>query len=101
VRHLIDYIEQHLGEDLSLEALAAEVSLSPLYFARAFRSAVGKSPHQYIVARRVEHARQLLSGTTLPIADISLASGFSSQSHLSNWFRRIVGVSPAVYRKRH
>ena len=101
VRHLLDYIEQHLGEDLSLEALAAEVSLSPLYFARAFRSAVGKSPHQYVVARRIEHARQLLAGTTMPIADISLASGFSSQSHLSNWFRRLVGVSPAAYRKHH
>lgn len=101
VRHLLDYIEQHLGADLSLEALAAEVNLSPLYFARAFRSAVGTSPHQYIVARRVEHARQLLAGTTIPIAEISLASGFSSQSHLSNWFRRIIGVSPAVYRKHH
>jgi AraC family transcriptional regulator len=101
VRHLLDYIEQHLGEDLSLEALAAEVNLSPLYFARAFRSAVGKSPHQYIVARRVDHARQLLAGTTMPIAEISLASGFSSQSHLCNWFRRIVGVSPAAYRKHH
>jgi AraC family transcriptional regulator len=101
VRHLLDYIEQHLGEDLSLEALAAEVNLSPLYFARAFRSVVGKSPHQYVVARRIEHARQLLAGTAMPIAEISLASGFSSQSHLSNWFRRLVGVSPAAYRKHH
>jgi AraC family transcriptional regulator len=101
VRRLLDYIEQHLGEDLSLEALAAEVSLSPLYLVRAFRSAVGQSPHQYVVARRVEHARRLLTVTTLPIAEISLATGFSSQSHLTNWFRRLVGVSPAVYRKHH
>src|SRR5437667_30871 len=49
VRRLLDYIEQHLGEDLSLEALAGEVSLSPLYLVRAFRSAVGQSPHQYVV----------------------------------------------------
>jgi AraC family transcriptional regulator len=101
VRRLLEYIEQHLGEDLSLGALAAEVSLSPLYLVRAFRSAVGQSPHQYVVARRVEHARRLLTATTLPIAEISLASGFSSQSHLTNWFRRLVGVSPAVYRKHH
>jgi AraC family transcriptional regulator len=101
VRRLLDYIEQHLGEDLSLEALAAEVSLSPLYLVRAFRSAVGRSPHQYVVARRVEHARRLLTTTTLPIAEISLATGFSSQSHLTNWFRRLVGVSPAAYRKHH
>lgn len=101
IRRLLDYIEQHLGEDLSLEAMAAEVELSPLYLVRAFRAVVGQSPHQYVVSRRVEHARRLLSGTATPIADIALAAGFSSQSHLSNWFRRIVGVSPAAYRKQH
>jgi AraC family transcriptional regulator len=101
IRRLLDYIEAHLGEDLSLEALAAEVNLSPLYLVRAFRSATGQSPHRYVVARRVEHARELLTGTTLPIAEISLAAGFSSQSHLTNWFRRLVGVSPAAYRKHH
>lgn len=101
IRRLLDYIEQHLGEDLSLEAMAAEVELSPLYLVRAFRAAVGQSPHRYVVSRRVEHARRLLSGTAIPIAEIALAAGFSSQSHLSNWFRRIVGVSPAAYRKQH
>jgi AraC family transcriptional regulator len=101
IRRLIDYIEQHLGEDLSLHAMATELDLSPLYLARAFRSAMGLSPHQYVVSRRVECARRLLSDTNTPIAEIALAAGFSSQSHLSNWFRRIVGVSPAVYRRRH
>lgn len=101
IKRLLDYIEAHLGEDLSLEALAAEVNLSPLYLVRAFRSATGQSPHQYVVARRVEHARELLTGTTLPIAEISLTTGFSSQSHLTSWFRRLVGVSPAAYRKHH
>lgn len=101
IRRLLEYIDQHLGEDLSLEAMAAEVELSPLYLVRAFRAAVGQSPHRYVVSRRVEHARRLLSGTEMPIADIALAAGFSSQSHLSNWFRRIVGVSPAAYRKQH
>jgi AraC family transcriptional regulator len=101
IRRLLDYIEQNLGGDLSLEAMAAEVELSPLYLVRAFRSTVGKSPHQYVVGRRVEHARRLLAGTDLPIAEIALAAGFSSQSHLSNWFRRMVGVSPAQYRKGH
>jgi AraC family transcriptional regulator len=100
IRRLLDYIEQHLGEDLSLDALAAEVGLSPLYLARAFRLAVGQSPHQYVVGRRVEAAKRLLLDSDAPIADVALAAGFSSQSHLSNWFRRTVGVSPAVYRSR-
>jgi AraC family transcriptional regulator len=100
IRRLIDYIEQHLGGDLTLATMAAEVELSPLYLARAFRAAVGQSPHRYVVGRRIELARRLLSDTTMPIADIALAAGFSSQSHLSAWFRRLVGVSPAAYRRR-
>ena len=81
--------------------MAAEVDLSPLYLVRAFRSTVGQSPHQYVVTRRVELARRMLRDTQTPIADIALMTGFSSQSHLSNWFRRIVGVSPAAYRRHH
>lgn len=100
IRKLLDYIEQHLAEDLSLEALAGEAGLRPLYLARAFRLAVGQSPHRYVVARRVERAKRMLRASATPIADVALAAGFSSQSHLSNWFRRVVGVSPAVYRHR-
>jgi len=100
VRRLLDYIEQHLADDLSLEAMAAEVELSPFYVARAFRAAMGQSPHRYVVARRIELAKRLLSDTAMPIAGIALAAGFSSQSHLSAWFRRVVGVSPAAYRRR-
>jgi AraC family transcriptional regulator len=98
IRKLRDYIEQHLAEDLSLDTLAREAGLSPLYFARAFRLTVGESPHRYVVGRRVEHAKRLLRAGDAPIADIALTAGFSSQSHLSNWFRRIVGVSPGAYR---
>lgn len=100
MRRLLDYIEEHLGEELTLEAMAAETRLSPLYFARAFRSSVGQSPHQYVVARRVERAKRLLQHTRLPIAEIAFTTGFSSQSHLSNWFRRLVGMSPAAYRRQ-
>jgi AraC family transcriptional regulator len=99
IRRLLRFIEEHLGEDLSLEALATEAGLSPLYIARAFRVAVGQSPHRYVVERRVEAAKRQLRGSDSPIADVALATGFSSQSHLSNWFRRVVGVSPAAYRK--
>lgn len=101
IRRLLEYIDQHLGENLSLEAMAAEVSLSPIYLARAFRATVGEPPHQYVVRRRIDQARRLLTSTALSIAEIALIVGFSSQSHLSNQFRRLAGVSPAVYRKHH
>jgi AraC family transcriptional regulator len=99
IRRLIDFIEENLDRDLSLEALAAEVEISPLYLPRAFKTAVGQSTHQYVLRRRVERARKLLGGSDMPIAEIALCSGFSSQSHLSNWFLRFVGVSPATYRR--
>jgi len=99
IRRLVDYIETHLGDDLSLDALAAEAGLSPLYLARAFKTGVGQSPHRYVVERRVERAKDLLRRTDTSIVDVALATGFSSQSHLSAWFLRLVGVTPAAYRR--
>lgn len=100
MRRLIAYIEEHLDGNLSLESMAGQVDVSPLYLARAFKVAMGQSPHQYVLARRLERAKELLRNTDTPIVEVALASGFSSQSHLSNWFVRLVGVSPALYRRR-
>ncbi len=100
MRRLIEFIEENLEGDLSLEAMAAVVEVSPLYLARAFKSAVGQSPHQYVLQRRLERAKDLLRSTDRPIVDVALSAGFSSQSHLSNWFLRQVGVSPAAYRRQ-
>lgn len=99
IRRVIDFIEENLDRDLSLEALAAEVNISPLYLPRAFKTAIGQSTHQYVLQRRIERAKKLLGSSDMPIAEIALSSGFSSQSHLSNWFQRFVGVSPAAYRR--
>jgi AraC family transcriptional regulator len=99
MRRVIEFIEDNLDGDLSLQAMAAEVDISPLYLARAFKGAVGQSPHQYVLARRIERAKELLRNTDMTVVDVALAAGFSSQSHLSHWFIRQVGVSPAVYRR--
>jgi AraC family transcriptional regulator len=98
-RRLIEYIDHHLDGDLSIQAIAAEVGLSPLYLARSFRLAMGQAPHRYVVGRRIDRAQRLLRETQASIAEIAAATGFSSHSHLSQWFRRIVGVSPAEYRR--
>jgi len=100
MRRLIDFIEEHLDGDLSLEAMAHEVEISPLYLARAFKAAIHQSPHQCVLARRIEKAKEMLRNTDLPIVDVALSVGFSSQSHLSHWFLRQVGVSPAAYRRQ-
>ena len=100
MRRLMEFIEANLDSDLSLERMAAEVDISALYLPRAFKSALGQSPHQYVLSRRIERAKDLLRSTGDPVVEIALACGFSSQSHLSNWFVRVVGVSPALYRKQ-
>jgi len=100
MRRIMEFIEENLDNDLRLEAMAAQVEVSPLYLPRAFKAAVGQSPHQYVLARRIERAKELLRNTQTPIADVAFSSGFSSQSHLSHWFLKLVGVSPATYRRQ-
>lgn len=100
LRRVVDLIETNLEGDLSLDAMALEVSLSPLYLIRAFKAAFGEPPHRYVLRRRIERAKELLRSTDMPIAQIALVVGFSSQSHLSNRFQRAIGLSPAAYRKQ-
>ena len=101
MRRLIEFIEEHLDGDLTLEAMARELRISALYLPRAFKAAIGQSPHRYVLGRRVERAKDLLRNTDSSIADVALSAGFSSQSHLSNWFLRLLGVSPAAYRRQN
>jgi AraC family transcriptional regulator len=100
IRRIVEFIEENLDSDLRLEAMAAQVAVSPLYLPRAFKAAVGQSPHQYVLARRIERAKELLRNTQTSIAEVAFSSGFSSQSHLSHWFLKLVGVSPATYRRQ-
>ena len=99
MRRVLEFIEANLDRDLSLEAMAAEVDISQAYLARAFKAAIGEAPHRYVLARRLERAKQLLRDTDMPIVDVAIAVGFSSQSHLSHCLLRTVGVPPAAYRR--
>ena len=60
MRQLIEYIESNLQDHLTLDVMAAQVGISPLYLARAFKGAIGQSPHQYVLMRRIERAKELL-----------------------------------------
>jgi AraC family transcriptional regulator len=99
MRQLIEFIEANLDQPLTLDAMAVQIGISPLYLARAFKAAVGQSPHQYVLARRIERAKELLRNTEMPIIDVALSVGFSSQSHLSHWMIRHTGVPPGAYRR--
>jgi AraC family transcriptional regulator len=100
MRHIRDLIDSHLGEDLGLERLAREANVSTHAFAAAFRKAFQVAPHQYILQRRIERAKELLRDTDDPIADIAYQAGFASQSHLTAAFAQRVGTSPGAYRRR-
>ncbi|WP_166365447.1 helix-turn-helix domain-containing protein [Pseudomonas akapageensis] len=97
-RQLADYIDTHLADPLSLGQLAGLCSLSEYHFARMFRESFGLPPHQYLLARRLGRARELLRGGCLPLGEIALACGFASASHFTNRFRQVVGATPGEYR---
>ncbi len=99
LRHVRELIESALDEDLSLERLAREAGIGAHAFSAAFTRAVGETPHRYVVSRRIERAKALLRGGTMPIAEIALQTGFASQSHMAGTFRRVVGTTPAAYRR--
>jgi AraC-like DNA-binding protein/PAS domain-containing protein len=93
-----DFIESHISEKISLDALSSIAGLSPHHFARAFQQSLGIPPHRYLLRRRLEHVEKLLRDTQLPLSHIALAVGFSDQSHLHRHFRRLTGMSPSLAR---
>jgi AraC family transcriptional regulator len=99
LRAVVEYIEEHLDGAPTLEQLAAVVRLSPYHFARQFKAATGLPPHQYVIARRVERAKQLLqAGVDQSLAEVALFAGFSDQSAFCRHFKRLVGVTPGQFR---
>ena len=100
LKRVVEYIDSHLGEDLSIESLAIEACLSSFHFARAFKAATGTSPHRFVMERRVQFAKKLVREGRLPLAVITEICGFSSQSQLTRWFKYIVGITPGAYRVR-
>jgi AraC family transcriptional regulator len=99
MRRVLDYIDAHLAEDLGLIELAAIGGLSPHHFGEAFKISAGKSPHQFVMERRVQHALELLRNEDRSIAQIAHAVGFSSQSRLTENFRRVTGLTPGQFRR--
>jgi len=98
LRLVLEYVQEHLSEDLSLTELAEVANLSPSHFKVVFKQAVGMPVHQYIIRRRVEEAVRLIAGSDLPLTEIATLVGFSNQSHMARLTRKIAGASPAQLR---
>jgi transcriptional regulator GlxA family with amidase domain len=98
LRRVRDHVESHLEEDLSIETLATTSGLSMYHFIRAFKQSQGVTPHHYLLQRRIERARELLTRTDLSMSQVAFACGFSDQSHFARRFRELVGVPPSTFK---
>ena len=98
-RRTLAYVEANLASKMDIDDLANVVALSRSHFSRAFKRSLGFSPMEYVVVRRVERAKAMISGTREPLAEVALACGFADQAHLNRRFRDIVGVSPGRWRR--
>src|SRR5262245_19144052 len=93
-------IEANYDRPLNVDDIAASVHYSPFHFIRIFRTAYAQTPHQYLLHRRIEKAKELLAATNQSVTDICLAVGFESLGSFSTLFHRHVGRPPQHYRRR-
>ncbi|MFO1376695.1 MAG: AraC family transcriptional regulator [Steroidobacteraceae bacterium] len=100
-RRVLDYIDEHLEADISIDGLAAVAGLSTFHFLRQFRRSTGQTPHRYIVQHRLVRARELLLKTELPVIEIALRCGFDDPSHFARRFREQFRMAPSAFRRCH
>jgi AraC family transcriptional regulator len=96
---VVAFIEGNLDAGLSVGRMAAVAHLSPYHFIRQFKAATGVTPHQYVIARRVERAKRLLLDGDLSLLQVAARAGFSDQSRFTHLFKRIVGATPGQFRR--
>ena len=100
LRQAINYINDNLDQKIKLDDVAKLIDISQYYFCHLFKESTGIAPYQYVIKQRIEKARELTKQSKLPLAEIAFECGFSSQSQMTQHFRRSVGVTPKVYRNR-
>jgi AraC family transcriptional regulator len=99
VRRAEEILRANLDGRVSLKEVAQECRLSVSHFSRAFRRSVGVAPHNWLLAQRVEVAKEKLRDGRLSLLDVAQVCGFADQSHLTKVFTRMVGVSPGAWRR--
>ncbi|PDQ18692.1 hypothetical protein CN311_23455 [Mesorhizobium sanjuanii] len=97
-KRVVEYVDSHLDEKIALADMAAVAGLSRMYFAAQFRAATGMRPHEFLLRRRIDRAKQMLSETDMTLVDVALSVGFQNQAHFTTVFRRSVGETPYRWR---
>jgi len=98
-RRALELIHARMSANLTVEALAREVGLSSAHFARAFKETMGRAPHRYLLALRLEHGRRLLDAPHAVLSDVAQRAGFADQAHFTRFFKREFGVTPGVVQR--
>jgi len=99
MRLLDEFIDAGLEGPLDVQAMADLLGLSEGYFMRAFKHVTGKSPHSYLIDRRLAKARALMRDSTARLSEIAHTCGFNSQAHMTTVFKQRLGLSPARLRR--
>lgn len=99
-RRVLEYIDAHLAEPITLEDLAQVASMSPHHLIRSFKAAVGVTPFRWLLQERIRRAKLLLAAA-MPLSEVAYACGFSSQSHFATAFKAETGLTPSEWRRRN
>ncbi len=99
ITQAIHYMNEHLYEQISVSMVAGAVNLSPSHFSRRFKRHTGYSPYEYIVLRRLDRAKYLLTSTQLTVKEIAYQIGYNSEENFIHGFQKNVGISPSLFRK--
>lgn len=99
LKRVMDYIDAHLDEPITLADLGAAAKLTRMHFAAQFRATTGLRPHEYLLRQRVERAKTLLLDDDFSIVEVALAVGFQTQAHFTTIFGRFVGETPYQWRR--
>lgn len=99
LNRVMAFIEENLAVDLYISTLAEVAGMSSFYFCRSFKQSTGITPHQFVLARRMERAKDLLRQERIPLMEVAHKVGFTDQSQFTRVFRKIVGTTPSQFRR--
>jgi AraC family transcriptional regulator len=98
LKRVLDYIADNLETNITLSQLAAIADMSPHYFSELFKQSTGRAPHNYVLLRRIERAKQQLCDPKRSVIEAGLDAGFENASHFARVFRKLEGTSPSKFR---
>ena len=99
LKRVVEYVDAHISERITLASLAAASGMSRMYFASQFRVATGLRPHDYVLHKRIERAQHLLVTTSDPLVEIAFSVGFQTQAHFTTIFKKLAGNTPLKWRR--